>query len=724
MEQWQKDGVDSDVKGGASEAAWEERDGISSQTKIPQHQAALKDTLHADKRPKLQLPCKKPWISESIIKIITATYGPCETLCTDTAGSGNPHSDSIRIPFTRDCAPFLIKLLRLAREKEEGPHNKDVDRQFSEADSRQPLSNGSKSDEDDTDNEVRLKATVDGKSQAFVSLLGGGGKWSMNALFGDPCPGTSKKLMVHYTVTALYGEEQECALMVGRMESHTVSFAEHEPVKLRRQLAVINGAPIDEDNEAAMRTLDRTPGSAGKDRNIGAGTTLDLFLPLVLPFLVLGERIQCRVICKTWKKVIQEWGVATTIDANDPRTTNTGNQNNHQFTRPVLRGLLAHSYNSLHSLFLSGFQQLEKQDLHPALAQLQSLRTLDVSKCTNLDDSTMKLISEHLSGTLQVLYLKGLHRVSDKGLKAICRSCAQLEVLDLSQVIEITDTGGTAVKSLKKLRALFLRDNFQLTNESIDAITENCVKLRQLTLWGLIRIDHFQFPKLNSGRLVILNLWGCHSLGDDTAAALETMQLKSLILTECHKLSDDFILGISRLSGLKGLQHLHLRYLIKLSDKSLQAIAENFGSLHSLDLSFCSGITAYGIYQLLHHQRENLVELRLKSIRNLEIAYQAASNSSSSISYPFRHAADSNTIASPRRNDRRNHGGHWILNALRPLVHSTVDHTLCVLDVRQCGGQPDVRQPYDDRDQFVVGMSKLRFAQAVPGFFTRYAVMK
>jgi hypothetical protein len=118
------------------------------------------------------------------------------------------------------------------------------------------------------------------------------------------------------------------------------------------------------------------------------------------------------------------------------------------------------------------------------------------------------------------------------------------------------------------------------------------------------------------------------------------------------------------------------------------------------------------------------VELRLKSIRNLEIAYQAASNSSSSISYPFRHAADSNTIASPRRNDRRNHGGHWILNALRPLVHSTVDHTLCVLDVRQCGGQPDVRQPYDDRDQFVVGMSKLRFAQAVPGFFTRYAVMK
>jgi hypothetical protein len=46
----------------------------------------------------------------------------------------------------------------------------------------------------------------------------------------------------------------------------------------------------------------------------------------------------------------------------------------------------------------------------------------------------MMLLSEHVHSTLQVLYIKGLERVSDVGVKAIYRCCSKLEVLDVVSI--------------------------------------------------------------------------------------------------------------------------------------------------------------------------------------------------------------------------------------------------------------------------------------------------
>ncbi|KAG7373965.1 hypothetical protein IV203_013060 [Nitzschia inconspicua] len=646
----------------------------------------------------------------NVINIISAKYGPCESLSTDaiSAISSDTDDDSNvqrrqQIPFTRECAPFLRALLVQIRQSEtgEGDDGAAYPKVFRYTQHHDHWEG------------VTFPSIVDGKPHAFVRLLGGGrGKLSMNAMFGDPCPGTSKRLHVHYTVTEIIDTNEDGTVVTEsrrRTEVHHVSFAEHEPVKLRRclQLAVLNLTDERSPNFGETST-NQSPKSAEPsmdEKSTVATNTQEVALPLVLPYLEVRERIKCSLISKCWRRIIQERGVATVIDANDPGTMGTGGRDTdglrqQYLNRPVFRGLVAHSYTSLHSLFLSGFQQLEQDDLHPALPHLHNLNTLDITRCTNLDDSTLKLVAKYNSDTIRVLYLKGLFNVTDDGLKAVCFSCLQLEVLDVSQIMNITDESGTAIQHLTMLRALFLRDNYQLTNTSLDAITQHCVKLRQLTLWGLIGIRRLQFTDVNSGKITMLNLWGCHNLGNDLALALNSMSLSSLILSECHQLTDDFILAISTAPGLQNLQHLHLRYLKKLSDASLDAISKNFRRLYSLDLSFCSSVTATGIYRLLNQSRDNLVELRLKSIRNLDVAYSSRQNTN-------------------ERNDRRDHTGHWILNALRPIVHSNVDHTLCVLDVRHCGGQPCIERPYDEKDLFVVGMSKLKFEQTVPGFFSR-----
>jgi hypothetical protein len=414
------------------------------------------------------------------IKIVSASYGPCEGLRLSTGEWSS--DDSASIPITRDVGPFLRALLIAARTREEqveqdvDKHRRDTHNYSVEGNER---SASSKIDESTSIPQiVRFKPTVGGVTKPFIFLLGNGGKLAMNAVFGDPCPGTSKRLTVHYVVS-----EKSVT------EIYHTSFAEHEKVILRRRLrpAVAQASgkleepqqtlvPVHGSLEGSQSIVEFAPPiqqtSQEESRNESDVTSprqllpsspwrlrsavSEVILPLVLPFLQLQERVDCRRVCCVWKHIVRDWGVATTIDSNDKNITN--------FSRPFLRGILLHSYSSLHSLVLDGFESLQKDDLHPAIPHLRKLQCLDLSRCHRLDDSTMTLLSVHVHSTLQVLYIKGLERVSDVGVKAICRCCSKLEVLDLSYV-PITDEAGIDIQNLPQLRALFMRDNYKLTDK-------------------------------------------------------------------------------------------------------------------------------------------------------------------------------------------------------------------------------------------------------------------
>lgn len=521
-------------------------------------------------------------MSESIsIKIVSATYGPCEGIKLDTGESTN--DEATRIPISRDVAPFLRALLSAARTREER-YWTTVE---GDLDVNDVIGNDMEEDEEDVGTDfpqiVRVQPTVGGMTKSSIFLLGG--RLSMNSCFGDPCPGVSKRLQVHYVIT-----EADVT------EVHHSSFAEHERVILRRRVTffqddsqlklavekaatnrnIMNNRSKLEDimmmdsteNQRILQAhrMGRSQSIAEFESAITTKTIVvtpwrlrsavsEIVLPLVLPFLKLHERVSCRLICRCWLHVVRDFGVAKTIDSNEQ-----------DFSRSFLRGILSHSHSSLDSLYLTRFESLQKEDLHPALPHLRKLRSLDITRCHNLDDSTMMLISKSVYQTLEVLYIKGLTKVSDVGFKAICSSCNKLEVLDMSYV-PITDEGGKAIQQLKRLRALFLRDNYQLTNQryvkkrklwtytclypnphplcSIDVITEKCTRLAQLTLWGCIRMQHLRVPSINSfKKLVILNLWGCHNLNDEASHSLNDMpNLKSLIVSECHRLTDRFVVS-------------------------------------------------------------------------------------------------------------------------------------------------------------------------------------
>jgi hypothetical protein len=643
----------------------------------------------------------------------------------------------------------------------------------------------------------------------------------MNAVFGDPCPGTTKLLHIEYIFRDYFYDDDvnrgistsdddqnfdaiehlaesktsEGGEIKGRTarRSHSYhcttsrifisTFREHERVVLKRQdplypLATPGGDEVSgasnvkqqhtsdaetmqvDDGHSMTPAISSQLSTLSKQQWKLAPTTSEITLPIILPFLTVRQRAKCQLVCTSWRDIVLEKGIAVVVDINDaglfPKTsiisdpsvgTATAatapvtdlltsashtqhipssplhlstsfiqqNSNDHQSSRSLLRGLLNHSHSSLEALVLNDFISLQPtMDLHPALPYLRKLQRLDISRIPTITDETLRLISTYIGPRLEVLYMKGLKQITNDGIVHLVQSCCNLRVLDVSQLHQLDDTAGIAIGHyLTKLEVLHGKDNYKLTNRSVDLITRNCRNLIQVTLWGSIRLTHISFhddeefvedvtpvtfppasivhrPPM---KLVLLNLWGCHNLTDAAAQHLTGLpHLRSLCVSECHRLTDQFVHGICQ--SLTRLLHLQLRYVRRITDASLKSLSQYMPWLYSLDVSFCTKLTIEGVSQLLIERCNSLSELRLYSCRslNIESMDNVGTGGASAVS-----------------------GGHQLARALQTVRGRS---TLSFLDLREC-------QQYETyaRDAiWIRSMVGLGFNESLRGLFIRPAI--
>lgn len=543
------------------------------------------------------------------IEILNAYYIPCEEqlqhhnmmkTSSRSATAGESTTTNVDcIPYTRDVTSFVQALLVANKIMEENSEENYFNTNYDINNNQIPDGNEIQYNNNKlfhSNNDIITFQSVIEKDNFLVSrtdvplfsneqslLL------SMNGVFGDPSPGVSKRLHVQYNICVVGPEtiirsdgnneisesiSESSSLLL--WETYTANFAEHESkISLRCHHAfdrattnpnagIEIGATSAENYQITTSALGVEEKINANDRKTVTSTTFETVLPFFLKYMTIQDRVQCRLVCLSWCKIIQEWGIASVIDDTDRKTFPF-----HCNKRRILRGLIQHSYCSLHTLSLSSTPEIETNDLHPVISHLCKLRSLDISRCKNLNNTTLLLLSQHLHLTLEVLYLKGLRQVSDVGIIAIAQSCYNIQVLEIS-FIPVTDKSGIAIgHNLINLRALYMRDNYLLTNQSIDLITQNCRHLEQLTLWGCIELDHLSFDLKDSTgddltnqhpilsfesipvnvsmiptNLISLNLWGCHRLSDETAKQFKNMkQLQTLILSECHQISDHFVVS-------------------------------------------------------------------------------------------------------------------------------------------------------------------------------------
>ncbi|KAL7435123.1 hypothetical protein ACHAXM_004457 [Skeletonema potamos] len=482
---------------------------------------------------------------------------------------------------------------------------------------------------------------------------------SMNVVFGDPCPGSTKVLRIIYVFQDYFRRDNDPGYHVTPSRTFSSTFAEHEQILLRRQDPLL--LPSDDVTEMSPTPPTSTlPLVASSTPSTLSASKSELMLPIIFPFLSVRQRARCQLVCVHWREIVLSKGITAMIDINDhvlfplcldissrrntvigspikhqslSRSTclnsisNTHTSSNSSSNHPhrlLLRGLVKNSHSSLTSLILNDFLNLDPTvDIHPTLPHLSKLKRIDVSRIPLITDDTIHLISTHIGKRLEVLYMKGCHGVSDDGIVQLVRSCNRLKVLDVSHMHQLTDKSGVAIgQNLTELETFHGRDN-KVTNDSVDEIFLNCKKLCEATFWGCIKLTHVgpdvatTSTDVSASNLVLLNLWGCIGLTDDCVARLSTLtNLRSLCVSECHKLTDKFVLDITQ--KLPKLQHLQMRYLKRITDESMEAISSRLSELFSLDLSFCTKLTFGGLNKLLMGCR-SLSELRLYSCTQLNV---------------------------------------------------------------------------------------------------------
>ena len=365
----------------------------------------------------------------TVIKIVSATYGPAKDRRLLTGESSS--NDKASAPYTRDVAPFLKALLAARQQRE-------LEEEQSETDE------GSAGGEDDH-NLVRMINT-DPKTGNFIALMDG---QSMNAIFGDPCPGNSKRLMVHYVVSE---SSEEATSRAATSEVHRVEFAEHERVILRRRVTFyqdestlknavvaaarksnhdssrhdVSGEDEDESVLRAARRMGRAQSitelaeaTAGKTEvaswtqhhldmidEEGRSQKLVQTSPcvspksvrkyrlrsatseIVLPIILQFLDVRERVNCQLVCKV---WAIVVR-HSGVAQTVDVNDSSFPNFTRAFLRGLMSQSYSSLQYLYLVDFHELTKDDLHPAIPHLRKLRSLDISRCYQVSSMAVSLL--------------------------------------------------------------------------------------------------------------------------------------------------------------------------------------------------------------------------------------------------------------------------------------------------------------------------------------------
>ena len=269
---------------------------------------------------------------------------------------------------------------------------------------------------------------------------------------------------------------------------------------------------------------------------------------------------------------------------------------------------------------------------------------------------------------------------------------------------QLDDEAGIAIgQHLTDLEVFHGKDNYKLTNKSIDLIMKNCTNLVQVTFWGCVRyeVGAHSIEGINDTspllprKLVLLNLWGCHKLADAAASLVTGLtHLRSLCVSECHRLTDQFVSEITQ--SLPRLVHLQLRYLRRITDSSLEYISLRMPGLYSLDVSFCTKLTIAGLAELLIERCTSLSELRLYSCRQLDVEGGSLMNGA-------RHGGNGRGVA----------GGRSLVQALRSVSEQS---TLSFLDLREC----QQHEPFARDGIYLNGMAELGFDEVLRGLFVKH----
>ncbi|GLC36772.1 hypothetical protein PLESTB_000784500 [Pleodorina starrii] len=248
---------------------------------------------------------------------------------------------------------------------------------------------------------------------------------------------------------------------------------------------------------------------------------------------------------------------------------------------------LAARVGGLAALDLQGCSRLRPERLGPVLGLMTRLRSLDLSNCLNLLDSTLP----HLTAlsSLTSLRLRGCWKLSGSGLGALHPPLLCLHRLDLSDC-RVTDEGLQQVARLSCLTSLQLRRSWAVRAPGLAALSR-LTRLAALDL-GSTNTDDTGLEQLVSGlglSVTDLNLSATLiSQRGVGALAGQLPRLRRLHLSKCPGVDDA---ALAHLGTLSCLRRLHLTNCRNITDAAVRQLAAKLRrTVQHIELNGCWGV--------------------------------------------------------------------------------------------------------------------------------------
>ncbi|EAT39978.1 AAEL008262-PA, partial [Aedes aegypti] len=366
------------------------------------------------------------------------------------------------------------------------------------------------------------------------------------------------------------------------------AFISHRPHAIHRFVPYplhqphLQPAPIYIHPQPRVISRPKTPPTPPAPEGTHIGHLYPEILAIIFEKLSVKDRGRAAQTCTVWRDVAYSkscWrGVEASLHLRRPSPS--------LFTSLVKRGIkkvqILGCYNitdislgyvfstdllNLRTLDLSLCKQVTDSSLGRIAQHLKNVEILELGGCSNITN-TAGLSKETADGTpaLEYLGLQDCQRLSDEALRHIAQGLTSLKSINLSFCVSVTDSGLKHLAKMTKLEELNLRACDNISDIGMAYLTEG------------------------GSAIISLDVSFCDKIADQALTHISQglFHLKSLSLSACQ-ITDEGLAKIAK--SLHDLETLNIGQCARVTDKGLEYLADELNNLRAIDLYGCTRLT-------------------------------------------------------------------------------------------------------------------------------------
>ena len=236
-------------------------------------------------------------------------------------------------------------------------------------------------------------------------------------------------------------------------------------------------------------------------------------------------------------------------------------------TTMLLRSMTIIPGHFLERLDVSG-TQITNGGLATLLTHCHRLTHLCVARCPQLNSAAMGSVVTAARATLEVVDMSGCPNMCKESLRwlsgragvgtGVAMACGRLRIVDASECPRLSDPGVAALGTgCRRVRCLTLRGCARVTDDGLAALCRSPA----------------------GPQLVLLDLRQCFQVTDKTLEAVgaRCVRLQSLLLSRCHRVSDRGLAALAE--GCPKLQTLYLNGCFQITELGIASVAQKCRNL-------------------------------------------------------------------------------------------------------------------------------------------------